>query len=256
MASNERTFSIKAAIIGSIASLGNMFFWAAFVIFNPYSNTGYSAGTYILAVVMIGLAFLGIFASLKTKTFLMFLVFLGSALWGLYFLLTPGIFWWIGIFDFLYLVSAIVMILEKGLHAEDESSLEMQAWQRGIYWTITGALLGVSLITFIGLPFGLIGAALFLYGAVRLGPAGVWAALVGFGGLPAFFFFYDYLSVERCPPGHVLSIPAGAPPGTSVSCGDVPDSFLSFGLGFGAIALIGAVWGMSSLLRMRTAGNS
>jgi hypothetical protein len=131
----------------------------------------------------------------------------------------------------------------------------MRIWQRVLYWLITGALLGFSVITFIGPPFGLAVLVMFFYGILRLGPKGFWAALVGFGSLPAFFFVYDYLSVERCPPGHVLSIPAGAPPGTSVSCGDVPDSFLSFGLGFGVIALIGAMWGLSSLLRMRNAGN-
>ncbi len=53
-----------------------------------------------------------------------------------------------------------------------------------------------------------------------------------------------YITVERCPPGGVLTIPAGAPPGTRVTCGMVPESYLTMGLAFATIALIGAMWGL------------
>jgi hypothetical protein len=62
---------------------------------------------------MCSLSILGIFASLKERVYLMYLVFLGSLPAGLYFMLTPGVFKWLGALCMLYLVSALVMTLDR-----------------------------------------------------------------------------------------------------------------------------------------------
>ena len=103
----------------------------------------------------------------------------------------------------------------------------------------------------------LVGTGMLFYGIFRVGSSGCWAALVGFGALPAGLMLSTYITVERCPADGVLRIPAGAPPGTHVTCGDVPQSYLTMGLAFTAIALIGAIWGLVGQhmrARMRNAG--
>ena len=62
---------------------------------------------------MLDLSVVGIVASLKARLYLLYLVFLGSLPSGLYFLLTPGVFKWLGMFCILYLVSAILMTINK-----------------------------------------------------------------------------------------------------------------------------------------------
>ena len=64
---------------------------------------------------MIILALAGIYAALKLKPLVMYWVFADSFLSiGLYALGTKNFFRWIGIFNLLYLVSAVLMFLEKG----------------------------------------------------------------------------------------------------------------------------------------------
>ena len=120
MKNSERTAELKSssmsmasAFFGVIASLGSIFLWIVFLFVNPYSDAGISGVTYGIAFAMLSLAVLGIVASLKSRAYLMYLVFLGSLPAGLYFLLTPGVFRWFGLFCALYLVSAIVMTVDK-----------------------------------------------------------------------------------------------------------------------------------------------
>lgn len=131
----------------------------------------------------------------------------------------------------------------------------MRVWQNILYWGCTGALLGFGLIGMmtIGLPFLLLGTLMLVYGVTRLGRTGTWSGLVGFGVLPALFLLPRYLFTERCAPGTVLSLPADAPPGTTVSCGQVPQEYLYMGLAFVAIATIGLIWGIIATRHRHTA---
>ena len=65
------------------------------------------------------------------------------------------------------------------------------------YWLLTGALLGVGFIAIlsIGALFLLLGVLLAVFGAIRVGPRGIWAALVGFGALPAGILIWDVTSM-------------------------------------------------------------
>src|SRR5258707_12811164 len=67
---------------------------------------------------------------------------------------------------------------------------------RVLYWLLTGALIGFGVIAIlsIGFPFLLLGLILVVFGAIQLGGAGLWAALVGFGGLPALILVWDLTS--------------------------------------------------------------
>ena len=58
---------------------------------------------------------------------------------------------------------------------------------RMLYWLLTGALIGFGCIAIlsIGFAFLMLGLILLPVGAIRLGGRGLWAALVGLGGLPA-----------------------------------------------------------------------
>ena len=129
MKNSERTADMKpssmrmaSAFFGVIASLGSILLWIAFLFVNPYSDAGISGVTYGIAFAMCSLGVLGIFASLKGRAYLMYLVFLGSLPAGLYFLLTPGVFRWLGLFCALYLVSAIVMTLHKFRRSSDQKA--------------------------------------------------------------------------------------------------------------------------------------
>lgn len=64
------------------------------------------------------------------------------------------------------------------------------------YWLITGALLGFGLIGIlsIGAPILLLGLLLLIFGAIRLGGSGLWAAAVGFGSVPALVLLYAVTS--------------------------------------------------------------
>lgn len=127
----------------------------------------------------------------------------------------------------------------------------MSARNRLLYWAVTGSLLGFGWTGAwtSGLPFLLLGTNMLFYGMVKVGPTGFWTALIGFGMIPAFFLLYDYFTIERCLPGTVLTLPAGAPAGTRVSCGNVPDSYLYDGLFFAALALIGLAWSLFTVMR-------
>lgn len=65
-----------------------------------------------------------------------------------------------------------------------------------LYWLLTGALIGFGVIAIlsVGIPFLLLGLILVVFGAVRHKGAGLWAALVGVGGLPVLILVWDVIS--------------------------------------------------------------
>lgn len=120
----------------------------------------------------------------------------------------------------------------------------MSGSERSIYWLIVGALIGFGWLSAwtIGLPLLLIGVILLFYGILRVGPRGFWAAIVAFGAIPAATLLYTYFTEVRCTGGTALSIPVGAPAGTTVSCSAIPDSYLVLAAWFALIALAGLLW--------------
>jgi hypothetical protein len=127
------------------------------------------------------------------------------------------------------------------------------------YWLITGALLGVGFIAIlsIGAPFLLLGGALLVFGAIRLGGRGLWAAAVGFGSVPALILLYAVAST----PWACLS--AGQPTTTQpnvsyYTCVDTPVGPLStyhvLAIGFGIVALAGLAWPLLQRIFRRAAG--
>ena len=120
----------------------------------------------------------------------------------------------------------------------------MSGW-RVLYWLVTGALIGFGFIGIlsIGWPFLLVGLAMVVYGAIRLGGSGVWSLLVGLGGLPTAFLIIDIVTAPPpCPPGGTLPfrLPSGA---LAYSCSG-PNSYPMLAAIFGAIGLAGLIWGV------------
>lgn len=116
---------------------------------------------------------------------------------------------------------------------------------RVLYWLLTGALIGFGVIAIlsIGFPLLLLGIGLVVFGAIRLGGTGLWAALVGFGGLPASLLVWDLASM----PWACASPTGGGLP--NVSYYTCVDTFLGslttyhvMAFGFGVIALVGLAW--------------
>jgi hypothetical protein len=96
-------------VIGTIASLGSILFWLVLLFFNPYDG-GIEVDSLFPITLMIILAMIGLLSALKSKSAIMFIVFVGSFFpIGYYMLGTPGIFKWIGVFNAMYLPSAILM---------------------------------------------------------------------------------------------------------------------------------------------------
>ncbi|HEY7984600.1 MAG TPA: hypothetical protein VID73_10560 [Ktedonobacterales bacterium] len=126
-----------------------------------------------------------------------------------------------------------------------------------LYWLLTGALIGFGAIAIlsIGFPFILLGLILVVFGAVRLGGAGLWAALVGCGALPAAILGWDLASAPwACAtPGS-----EGLPNVNYFSC---VDTFLGplttyhvLAFGFALIALAGLAWRLLHRLLARPQG--
>jgi hypothetical protein len=114
------------------------------------------------------------------------------------------------------------------------------------YWLLTGGLLGFGLIAIlsIGAPFLLVGVILLIFGAIRLGGGGLWAAAVGFGSIPAVTLLYD---VTSAPWACLSAGQATTQPDVSYyTCFDTPVGPLStyhiLAIGFGIVALIGIAW--------------
>jgi hypothetical protein len=114
------------------------------------------------------------------------------------------------------------------------------------YWLLTGVLLGFGLIGILssGAPFLLVGVVLLIFGAIRLGGGGLWAAAVGFGSIPALILLYY---VTSAPWACLSAGQATSEPDVSYyTCFDTPVGPLTtyhiLAVGFGIIALIGLGW--------------
>ena len=131
----------------------------------------------------------------------------------------------------------------------------MQAWQRVLYWLITGALVGFGLaaLASIGYPFFLIGGILFFFGVFAVGRQGFWAAVVGFGTLPAFLIVYGERLYGGCPTTDWSSrgfLPVVVDNSNHfVPCGAIHEAQFLIAAGFAAVALVGGVWGIILALR-------
>ena len=89
---------------------------ARILFFNPYGNRGFTAATYAIVTLMLGIALLGMVAAWKGKPYLMLAVFAVSFVpVGLYALGVPGPFKWIGVFNTLFLVSGLLMVGKRKL---------------------------------------------------------------------------------------------------------------------------------------------
>lgn len=126
---------------------------------------------------------------------------------------------------------------------------------RLLYWLLTGACLGFGVIAIlsIGIFFLAAGLILLVVGAIRLGGHGIWAALVGFGALPAAILLYD---VTSGPWGCITPGGGESPGGSSYyNCVQTPFGVLTsyhvMAAGFLVIALAGLVWPLLALLFRR-----
>lgn len=96
--------------IGFPASGAALVLWAMFLVANPYGKSGITAATYVVVAVMMALAAAAFVAAWKVNPILMFLVFgLSLIPAGLYLLGTRGIFRWVGVCNFLFLPSGLLM---------------------------------------------------------------------------------------------------------------------------------------------------
>jgi hypothetical protein len=125
---------------------------------------------------------------------------------------------------------------------------------RVIYWLLTGALLGVGFIAIlsIGSLFLLLGALLVVLGALRVGPRGIWAALVGFGAAPAGILIWDVVSAPwGCQEPGISSLPNV----NYFVCVDMPFGIFTayhvLALILGVIALAGLGWPLAQWLWTR-----
>lgn len=120
-----------------------------------------------------------------------------------------------------------------------------QTWQV-LYWLIAGGLVGFGLIGFdiyfIFIPCVIVGLILVIVGIRRWGTGRLWAAFLGFGILPALFLLNDIISSYPACTQQGLTIPAGAPPGTTASCGYIPTPYYVLLACFCLIALVAGAW--------------
>lgn len=137
---------------------------------------------------------------------------------------------------------------------------------RILYWLLVGALLGIGLIGMMSIGIFLLipGLALLIYGAIRLGGRGLWAALVGFGAAPALLLLWDVMSQPwACMPANNTVVSPLIPPGAPATytspnyfaCVSTPVGQLTtyhvMAAGFGAIAIVGLLLGLAPLLWRR-----
>jgi hypothetical protein len=124
-------------------------------------------------------------------------------------------------------------------------------WRIG-YWLLTGALIGCGMIAIlsIGSLFLLLGVILLVVGALRVGPRGIWGAIVGFGAFPAGILIWDVTSMPwACRGGEAL------PNVKYFVCVETPFGLLTayhvMAFFFGLVALVGFAWPLSRLLWTR-----
>lgn len=128
----------------------------------------------------------------------------------------------------------------------------MRDWVKVLYWAVAGGLVGFGLIAImtIGFLFLLAGEALLVLGLFKVGTRGVWATVVGFGGVPALIFLANIVSVFWGDPscsgivwGNSGSGSMTLSPGeVSITCNEVSGSYVVMLVVFSAIALSGLSW--------------
>ena len=97
-----------AGLLGSLLTAG---LWLVFLFSAPATESGASTATFFVVLLMVGIATLGALAAWRGRPYLMLAVFVFSLFpMGLYLLGTPGIYRWIGVFDFLFLASGSLMV--------------------------------------------------------------------------------------------------------------------------------------------------
>jgi hypothetical protein len=97
---------------GLLASLLTSSLWLVFLFSAPATESGAATATFFVVLLMVGIATLGVLGAWRGRPYLMLAMFVFSFFpMGLYLLGTPGIYRWIGVFDFLYLVSGVLMIV-------------------------------------------------------------------------------------------------------------------------------------------------
>ena len=100
--------------IGFFASVTTLCLWAVFLFANPYGSEGIESDTFAPAALMMALAAAGMLAAWRIIPILMFIVFAISLFpVGLYLLGTPGIFRWVGVCNFLFLPSGLLMRVRR-----------------------------------------------------------------------------------------------------------------------------------------------
>ena len=123
------------------------------------------------------------------------------------------------------------------------------------YWLLTGAVIGYSVIAIwsAGLECIILGVILVIIGAIWRRGSGGWAAVVGFGGLPALILLWDVTSSPwACQP----AIGDSTQPNVSYyTCVDTfvgrLTSYHVLAFWFGIIALLGFAWPLARYLMRR-----
>lgn len=98
---------------------------------------------------------------------------------------------------------------------------------RALYWFVAGGLLGFGVIAIlsIGAPLIVLGLILIVVGVLRLGPRGLWGALLGCGLVPLAFLLNDLQNSEILPLA-------------------TAQTYTVMAMIFGAIAALGLAWGL------------
>lgn len=129
---------------------------------------------------------------------------------------------------------------------------------RVLYWLLTGACFGFGVIAIlsIGIFFLVAGMILLVVGAIRLGGRELWAALIGFGVLPAAILLWDVLST---PWGCITPGVATSRTGVNYfNCVQTPVGLLTsyhvMAAGFIVLALAGVAWGLLARALRRPPG--
>ena len=106
-----RPLMLLGRAAGLLASILTSGFWLLFLFSAPARESGASTATFFVVLLMVAIGTLGVLAAWRGRPFLMLAVFVFSFFpMGLYLLGTPGIYRWIGIFDFLFLASGFLMV--------------------------------------------------------------------------------------------------------------------------------------------------
>jgi hypothetical protein len=113
-----RLFLVLGRLTGLVAALSAVALYAVLVFFNPYVSSPGQGGadvvTHVVVALMVVLALTAAWASLYGKPLVLVLVFVPSFVpFGLYMLGTPGVFFWIGVANLLYLFAALLLVGAK-----------------------------------------------------------------------------------------------------------------------------------------------